>query len=85
MLDVIFFPLGHIQSGITYYAPQTQPPPRPILSQRRHKNAIPIMAPPERSHKNSHHSRGGPNAGHSNNDSNNNSDQQQQVNNRILS
>lgn len=38
------------------------------------------MAPPERSHKNSHHSRGGPHAGPSNNDSNNNSDQQQQVN-----
>ncbi|XP_031630349.1 protein CASC3 isoform X2 [Contarinia nasturtii] len=65
-------------SGITYYAPQTQAPPRPILSQRRHKNAIPIMAPPERSNKNSHGNRSsgsGPNS--SNNDSNNNSDQQQ--------
>lgn len=36
------------QSGITYYAPQTQPPPRPILPQRRPTNAIPILAPPER-------------------------------------
>ncbi|XP_055317056.1 protein CASC3-like isoform X2 [Sitodiplosis mosellana] len=67
-------------SGITYYAPQTQPPPRPILSQRRHKNAIPIMAPPERSNKNAHGSRsGGHGSGHNpgSNDSNNNSDQQQ--------
>lgn len=45
------------QGGITYYAPQTQPPPRPILPQRRHTNAIPIMAPPERSNKNVHSSR----------------------------
>lgn len=37
-----------LQSGITYYAPQTQPPPRPILAQRRPTNAIPILAPPER-------------------------------------
>lgn len=52
------------------------------MSQRRHKNAIPIMAPPERSNKNAHGSRtggSGSNAGNSN-DSNNNSDQQQQVN-----
>lgn len=39
------------QSGITYYAPQTQPPPRPILSQRRPTNAIPILAPPDHSNK----------------------------------
>lgn len=36
------------QSGITYYTPQTQLPPRPILPQRRPTNAIPILAPPER-------------------------------------
>ncbi|GAB0097173.1 hypothetical protein DMENIID0001_127820 [Sergentomyia squamirostris] len=36
-------------SGITYYAPQSQPPPRPVVSQRRPTNAIPILAPPERS------------------------------------
>lgn len=37
---------GITQSGITYYPPQTQP--RPILSQRRPTNAIPILAPSER-------------------------------------
>lgn len=36
------------QSGITYYTPQTQMPPRPILPQRRPTNAIPILAPPDR-------------------------------------
>jgi protein CASC3 len=39
-------PSGITQSGITYYPPQTQP--RPILSQRRPTNAIPILAPSER-------------------------------------
>lgn len=43
--------LEFAQSGITYYAPQTQPPPRPILSQRRPTNAIPILAPPDHSKK----------------------------------
>lgn len=78
LLNTFFF--FQNQSGITYYAPQTQPPPRPILSQRRHKNAIPIMAPPERSNKNSHGIRSGGSGHHSgsgSNDSNNNSDQQQ--------
>uniref|UniRef100_A0A1L8DDK0 Protein CASC3 n=1 Tax=Nyssomyia neivai TaxID=330878 RepID=A0A1L8DDK0_9DIPT len=37
------------QGGITYYAPQSQPPPRPVVAQRRPTNAIPILAPPERS------------------------------------
>lgn len=39
-------PGGITQSGVTYYPPQTQP--RPILSQRRPTNAIPILAPSER-------------------------------------
>lgn len=43
----VFLPQSGItQSGITYYPPQTQP--RPILSQRRPTNAIPILAPSER-------------------------------------
>lgn len=48
------------------------------MSQRRHKNAIPIMAPPERSNKNAHNrsSGSGQNVA-GNNDSNNNTDQQQ--------
>lgn len=54
----LFIYILFLQSGITYYAPQTQPPPRPILSQRRPTNAIPIMAPPERSGK---HRSGGQN------------------------
>lgn len=65
--------------GITYYAPQ-QAPPRPIVSQRRHKNAIPIMAPPERANRNAHSRSGNgsaSNVGSINNDTNNNSDHQQ--------
>lgn len=78
--NIILKPV-YSQSGITYYAPQTQPQPRPILSQRRHTNAIPIMAPPERNNKGVNRSMGGASSAMGNNDSNNNSnnDQQQAV------
>ncbi|XP_059622628.1 protein CASC3 [Phlebotomus argentipes] len=39
------------QGGITYYAPQSQQQPRAVVAQRRPTNAIPILAPPERSGK----------------------------------
>lgn len=38
-------------TGITYYAPQTQIPTRPIVAHKRPTNAIPILAPPERGGK----------------------------------
>lgn len=47
-------PFPHQQGGITYYAPQSQPPLRPILPQRRPTNAIPIMAPPDRLNNRGH-------------------------------
>lgn len=39
------------QGGLTFFAPQTQTQPRPILPQRRPTNAIPIVAPQERGGK----------------------------------
>lgn len=49
-----FFYFRLQQGGITYYAPQSQPPLRPILPQRRPTNAIPIMAPPDRVNNRGH-------------------------------
>jgi protein CASC3 len=57
------------QSGITYYAPQTQSVPRPTsLPQRRPANPIPILAPPDRKNRMANRSGGNSDGGGDNDD-----------------